>query len=87
MSLKDRPQKVKDTLLPRKHPSAFERHLCPQAINKKQAIKPNPYPDPGYHQFPGPPSFPAMQSFSSLLYKLHLSNLCCWSLPVLSFSE
>jgi hypothetical protein len=44
------------------------RHLCPQVILKK-AIKPNPQPDPRDHGFPGPPAFPTMQSFSSLLYK------------------
>jgi hypothetical protein len=37
--------------------------------NAKRAIKPNPQPDPQDHQFPGPPAFSNMQSFSSLLYK------------------
>jgi hypothetical protein len=39
--LKDGPWEVKETLLLRKHPSTPERHLCPQAIPKKMAIKPN----------------------------------------------
>jgi hypothetical protein len=40
--LKDRPQEVKETLLlPRKHPSASERHLHPQAIHKEKG-KENP---------------------------------------------
>jgi hypothetical protein len=37
--------------------------------NAKKAIKPNPQPDPWDHQFPDPPAFSNMQSFSSLLYK------------------
>jgi hypothetical protein len=42
--LKDRPLKVKETLLlPRKCPSASESHLCPWAMHKK-AIKSNPPP-------------------------------------------
>jgi hypothetical protein len=57
--LKDRPQEVKETLLPRKCPSASERYLCPQAMHKK-AIKPNPHPDPWDHRFPGPPVCPTM---------------------------
>jgi hypothetical protein len=32
--LKDRPQKVKETLLPRKCLFAYERHLHPQAMQK-----------------------------------------------------
>jgi hypothetical protein len=32
--LKDRPQEVKETLLPRKLLFASERHLCPQAMQK-----------------------------------------------------
>jgi hypothetical protein len=50
VDLKDRPQEVKETLLLlRKGLSAFERHLRPQAIHKKKAIKPNPHPDPWDH--------------------------------------
>jgi hypothetical protein len=30
---------VKETLLPRKHPSPSERHLCPQAIHKEKGYK------------------------------------------------
>jgi hypothetical protein len=40
--MKDGPQKVKETLLPRKHPSAFERHLGLQAIHKKDCKTQSP---------------------------------------------
>jgi hypothetical protein len=39
-NLKDGLQEVKKILLlPRKHPSASERHLCPQAIHKEKGYK------------------------------------------------
>jgi hypothetical protein len=38
--LKDGPQEVEETiLLPRKCPSASERHLCPQSIHKEKDYK------------------------------------------------
>jgi hypothetical protein len=65
--LKDRLREVKETLLPRKCPSASERHLSPQAMQKSYK---NPIPTLTHwdHRFPGPPAFPIMQSFSSLLF-------------------
>jgi hypothetical protein len=44
---------------------------------KKNAIKLTPHTDPQDHPFPDPPAFSTMQSFSSLLYKYNLSDLCC----------
>jgi hypothetical protein len=62
IGLKDRTWEVKETLLPREDESASERHLRPQAMQKK-ALKPTPHPDSQdhYHQFPGSPVFPTMQ--------------------------
>jgi hypothetical protein len=81
--LKDGPQEVETLLLPRKRLSASERHLCPQAIHKK-----------GYKTqsslWPmGPPfsRYPCLPHYSVFLFSTNVFDLCCWSLPVLSFSE
>jgi hypothetical protein len=69
MKVKDRLQEVKDTLLLPGNTCLHLKGISTLRQCTKNAIKPNPHLDPWDHWFLGPPAFPTMQSFSSLLYK------------------
>jgi hypothetical protein len=82
--VKDRPWEVKETLLlSRKCPSASERHLCPQAIHKEKSYKTH---SPTWPMGPLVSGCPCIPHYAVFLFSTN-SDLCCWSLSALSFSE